>query len=130
MAGDVLRYLVGNAVELMLNIEDPYAVDLGESVLDDVYLGVTVYTGYGLPSFIDASGDGDVRLGADVSVNLRGISNLAEGLSGGTVVRAGVVAANVPYGSMPGVMTGNEHMTNDLWLFRLFLYPGAHQAPA
>ena len=125
LAGDVLRYLVGRVAEMVFNVEDPYGIDLGLSASDNVYLGVTVYTGMGMPSFLDPSGDNDVRLGADVSANISAIKH-AMGMPCGTViVRAGIAGFNAPSASLPPVVGADPKLSSDLWLFRIVLMPGA-----
>ena len=121
LAGDVLRYLVGRVAEMVFNIEDPYGIDLGLSASDNVFLGVTVYAGMGMPSFMDPSGDNDVRLGADVSANISAIRH-AMGMSYGTViVRAGIAAFNIPGASLPQMIGADPKLSSDLWLFRVML---------
>lgn len=96
LASDLLKFLVGNLGKILLNIEDPYKIDLGRAVLEDVYVGVTAYTAHGMPSFIDTSGDDDVSIGVDVAVNLSGIAGVL-GMDGGIAkVRAGIVVRNAP----------------------------------
>ncbi len=45
LASDLLKYLVGNLASLLFGVEDPYNIDLGTAFLEDLYLGVTVYSG-------------------------------------------------------------------------------------
>ena len=125
MAGDVLRYLVGKTAELVFGIEDPYNIDIEKSGMEKIYVGVTTYTGYGLPAALDPSGDSDVRIGADVSVNLAGIRGAFGDGYGTTTVRAGIAAFNIPYESIPKFMDADKHRSSDLWLFKLTLTPGS-----
>lgn len=122
LAGEMLRYVVGNVAELVLGIDDPYNVDLGDAFAENVFLGVTVFAGAGLPSFIDPKGDSGVELGVDVSVSVSGLSK-ALGKDDGTSVRlkAGVVASGLPFSSLPGNLSGEKGMSHDLWAFRLVM---------
>ncbi|MBE6527174.1 MAG: lamin tail domain-containing protein [Thermoplasmata archaeon] len=123
LAGDVLRYLVGRTAEMVFNIEDPYGIDIGTSASDNIFLGVTVYTGHGLPAFLDPSGDKDVRVGADVSLNISAVRKAMGSPSGTPRIAAGIAAFNIPSAAIPAFMKADPKLTSDLWLFRLTLYP-------
>lgn len=44
LASDVLKFIVGHTAELVFGLDDPYGIVLGDAMMDDVYLGVTVYS--------------------------------------------------------------------------------------
>ncbi len=124
MAGDILRYLVGRAESMFLDIEDPYGVDLGTAVSDDIYLGVTAYTGIRPPSSIaEHKGIDSLTAAIDMQCNISALKSVL-GDGGGTWnVRAGIVIRGCPYNAIPDSLDADDSMDSDLWLIRASFSP-------
>lgn len=127
LAADLLRFLIGRAEELFLHIADPYGIDLGTAVAEDVYLGVTVYAGLQPPQFLGDLGDAfpDLRLGADVACDLAALGRVFGKDLGTPTVTAGVRILDCPNALVPAVLSPDPTMKSDLWLLRLTLRPAA-----
>lgn len=125
MAEDALKYLVGRAESMLLDIEDPYGVDLGTAACDDIYLGVTAYTGTAPPKFLPSSTIvRDVTVGLDVACNVSAVRSVLGDEGDGTWnMRAGVVIRGCPNGLIPSGLGADETMDSDLWLMRVSVGP-------
>jgi len=125
LASDLLRLLIGRAEELFLHIADPYSINLGTAVAEDVYLGITVYAGIEPPQFLGELGDSfpDLRLGADVACNLAALGRAFGDDLGTPTVTAGVRILDCPNAMVPAVLSPDKTMKSDLWLLRLTLRP-------
>ncbi|MDD2626284.1 MAG: lamin tail domain-containing protein [Candidatus Methanomethylophilus sp.] len=124
MAGDLLRYVVGRCEELFLNIDDPYAIDLGQAVPEDLYVGMTVYTGIAPPTFLgDVSDLPDVRLGIDVAANISAFARICGQEMGDPAVTAGIRIIGCPTSLVPSALNPDKTMESDLWLMRLTITP-------
>ena len=118
LAEDLLRYVIGKAGSMLLNIEDPYGIDLGESLCNGVFVGITVYGGVSAPSFLDI-GNTKVTLGIDVSCNASLIGSVIGKDLGTPELEAGVVIRNCPSAAIPAGLSHDSSMQSDLWLLRL-----------
>lgn len=114
-AGDVLKYLLGKAEALFLNIDDPYNIDIDSVVYDDVYVGVSVYGGIKLPAKMSASTDEKVTLGVDIAVNLSAIGGLFGCELGTPKVKASIGIKNCPYEVIPSALKPTKNMTYDYY---------------
>ena len=119
LARDFLKSVAGAIAEMVLGIDDPYNIDLGKAVPEDVLLGVSVYAGAGLPAVLDPGGDSDVTLGFDVSVSVSALSKAFGHDIGRTKIKAGVVATNLPFAAIPSAISADKGMSHDLWAFRI-----------
>lgn len=118
--GDILKYILGKAEALFLNIEDPYNIDIDSVVYDDVYVGVSVYGGLKLPSSMTAvSTDKKVLLGVDVAVNLSAIGGLFGSDLGTPKVKASIGIKNCPYEMIPKALSPKKGMIYDYYFMTL-----------
>lgn len=124
MAGDILKYVVGRAESMLLNIDDPYGIDMGTAVSDDIYLGVTAYTGIRTPSLIDMHLRESLTLGVEMECNMTALKTaLGKSCDGTWNARAGVVIRDCPYNAVPEALEADDSMKSDLWLIRLSFGP-------
>ena len=117
--GDVLKYLLGKAEALFLNIDDPYNIDIGSVVYDDVYVGVSVYGGIKVPAKMSASTDKKVTLGVDIAVNLSAIGGLFGCELGTPKVKASIGIKNCPYELIPSALNPTKNMTYDYYFMTI-----------
>lgn len=119
-AGDILKYLLGKAEALFLNIADPYNIDIGKVVYDDVYLGISVYGGMKAPARLTAAKtDGKVLMGVDVAANLSAVGGLFGKDLGTPKVKADVGIKNCPYELIPKALGMKKNMEYDYYFMSL-----------
>ncbi|MCQ2079341.1 MAG: lamin tail domain-containing protein [archaeon] len=120
IVGDVLKYLIGKAEALFLNIDDPYNINIDSVVYDDVYVGVGVYGGIKAPSFLDKTQKGEkVLMGVDICCNLSSLASLLGDDVGTPKVKAQIGIRNCPYEMIPKQLGVKKNMTYDLWFIRM-----------
>ena len=114
-----LKYLVGEIESLLMNIENPYGLKLKEVFTDNVYFGVTVYTGISSPKFLNnIDMYPETKLGVHIDTNISGLVRLIGKNTGTWKVNAGVLIMDCPSALLPSVMKANKTLDSDLWLIR------------
>ncbi len=121
LAEDLMKFLVGRMEALFLNIEDPYNIDLGDVVFEDVYVGITVYGGINPPKLLCASTSGGdkVLLGVDVRCNVAALGGLLGCDLGTPKVKVQVGIKNCPAAMIPSALGVKKNMTYDYWFARV-----------
>ncbi len=120
LAEDLMKFLLGRMEALFLNIEDPYNIDLGDAVFEDVYVGITVYGGIGAPRLLCASTSEDkVLLGVDIRCNVAALGGLFGCELGTPKVKAQIGIKNCPAELIPQTMGVKKNMTYDYWFVRM-----------
>lgn len=122
LAGDVMRYVIGNAMSLFLDLDDPYEIDLGMKAEEGISLGVCIYGDVSPPSFLAGAGE-SVSLGIDLSCNGSSLAGVFGKASGDPTCRAGIVARNVPPEALPPALDADCTMQSDLWLVKVEASP-------
>lgn len=126
MAEDLLKYVVGRMESMLLNIEDPYGVDLGTAASDGIYVGVTAYTGISVPDILRRPGSAhvDVRAGVDVACNASALQTIFGDAGDGTWnVRGGIVIRECPAAILPSGYKLEKGMNYDFWLMSVNISP-------
>lgn len=121
LVGDILKFLLGKIEALLLGIGDPYNIDLGKVLYEDVYLGVTVYGGIKLPEMLkgDKEFGGKVLLGVDIASNIAAVGGLLGHDLGTPKVKARIGITNCPYELIPKALGMKKNMTYDYWLLSM-----------
>lgn len=117
--GDAIKYLVGEIEALLFNMENPYGIDAGTMLYENIDLAVTAYTGMKAPKFLD--GDSlvpDVKLGVYISSNISGLCAAFGKDAGRWSVNAGVLIEDCPSALLPRKMDADPELKSDLWLIR------------
>ena len=125
LVGDVLKFLLGKIEALLLGIGDPYNIDLGKVLYEDVFLGVTAYGGIKLPKMLNGNKEfgGKVLLGVDIAANIAALGGLLGHDLGTPKVKARIGITNCPYEVIPKAMGVKKNMTYDLWLLSMTFTP-------
>ncbi|MDR3283310.1 MAG: lamin tail domain-containing protein [Candidatus Methanoplasma sp.] len=119
-----LKYLVGEIESLLFNMENPYGLNPKMVVTENVYLGVTVYTGIKTPKFLrDLDAFPQSKIGVHVSTNVAGLTRLAGKDTGVWKVTAGVLIMDCPPEILPSVLSPDKTLDADLWLVRATFVP-------
>ncbi len=120
LAEDLLKFLLGKIEALFLNIEDPYNIDLGSTVYEDVYVGITVYGGVKAPKTLCASTpDEKVLLGVDTRCNVAALGGLFGCDLGTPKVKVQIGIKNCPAALIPPALGVKKNMTYDYWFLRM-----------
>lgn len=120
LAEDLMKFLLGKIEALFLNIEDPYNIDLGSVVYDDVYVGITVYGGIKAPRMLCASTSEDkVLLGVDMRCNIAALGGLFGCDLGTPKIKVQIGIKNCPSEMIPSAMGVKKNMTYDYWFLRM-----------
>ncbi|MCQ2070339.1 MAG: lamin tail domain-containing protein [archaeon] len=120
MAKDVLKYVVGRAAEVICNIDDPYGIDLGEAVENDVFIGITTFGTMSTPDLMKKlTGHREsVDLGIDIRCNLAAVNDLFGDTAGDPAVTIGVYLKNCPTAMVPPALKPTKGFTHDLWVIK------------
>ncbi|MDR1404497.1 MAG: lamin tail domain-containing protein [Candidatus Methanoplasma sp.] len=114
-----LKYLVGEIESILLNIENPYGLRPKEVLTDNLYLGVTLYTGITSPKFLKNSDTyPNVRLGIHINSNISGLCRIVGSDIGSWKVTAGVIIMDCPSALIPSSQKADKMLESDLWLLR------------
>ena len=116
---DGLKYLVGEIESVLLNIENPYGLKPIEVLMDNLYLGVTVYMGLTTPKFLkNAESFPKIKLGIHINCNMSALGRIIGSDTGKWKVTAGVIIMNCPTPLIPSALKANPTLESDLWLLR------------
>lgn len=115
--GDAIKYLVGEIEALLFNMDNPYGIDGGTMLYDNIDLTVTAYTGMKTPNFIDSAVP-DVKLGVYISSNISGLCSVFGKDVGKWSVNAGVLIEDCPSAILPPGMDADPELKSDFWLIR------------
>ena len=120
LAVDVLRYVTGKLMELVLGTENPYSIDPVGMFTENIDLEVTVHTGVGFPEVLSDGADlPEMDLGVTFRTNLAGITRLAGSDTGRPEVVMGIRAIDCPELAIPSRLSPKDGMEHDLWLMML-----------
>ena len=120
LAVDVLRYVTGKLMELVLGAENPYSIDPVGMFSENIDLEVTVHTGVGFPEVLSDGADlPEMDLGVTFRTNLAGITRLAGSDTGRPGVVMGIRAIDCPELAIPSRLSPKDGMEHDLWLMML-----------
>jgi hypothetical protein len=120
--GNAIKYLVGEIEALLFNMGNPYGIDGGTMLYDNIDLAVTAYTGMKAPKFLE--GDGvmpDVKLGVYISSNISGLCATFGKDVGRWSVNAGILIEDCPSALLPRRMDADPELKSDLWLIRAII---------
>ena len=114
---DVLRYITGKVVELVLRAENPYSIDPVGMFAENIDLEVTLRAGIGFPEMLSGGADlPQMDLGVTFRTNLSGITRLLGTDTGRPEVQFGIRAIDCPEAAIPSRLSPKEGMDHDLWL--------------
>jgi len=113
-----LKYIAGIVEEMLLKIKNPYDIKFTEIFTENVYLGVTYYTGIQAPRFLGSTLDA-VKLGINVKVNVASLTELFGTDTGRWKVVGGVLIANCPTELIPNDFKIDKSMNTDLWFLKV-----------
>ena len=114
---DVLRYITGKIVELVLRAENPYSIDPVGMFTENIDLEVTFHAGVGFPEILSDGADlPPMDLGVTFRTNLAGITRLLGTDTGRPEVQFGIRAMDCPEAAIPSKLSPREGMDHDLWL--------------
>ena len=114
---DVLRYITGKIVELVLRAENPYSIDPVGMFTENIDLEVTFHAGVGFPEILSDGADlPQMDLGFTFRTNLAGITRLLGTDTGRPEVQFGIRAMDCPEAAIPSKLSPREGMDHDLWL--------------
>lgn len=120
MVEDVLRYIVGKVMELVLKAENPYRIDPVGMFAENIDLEVTFRTGIGFPEILSDGADlPSLDLGATFRTNLSAITRLLGTDTGRPEVVFGIRVIDCPDAAIPSKLSPKEGMEHDLWLVRI-----------
>ncbi|AGI47435.1 hypothetical protein TALC_00432 [Thermoplasmatales archaeon BRNA1] len=123
LASDVLKYLVGRAESMLLNIQDPYGIELNIAATDDVFLGVTVYGELTAPSVFKKASGSLVEVGIDVECNLSSIRHLLGSERGTPEVRIGIVCRGMSPAMCSAYVMDDPSKSLDVWVLKMSFRP-------
>jgi len=119
LAEDCLKFVAGKLESVLLNIDNPYSISLGESFMEDVDLEVGVHVEVGFPDFVSKSSVlPDVDMEAVFRTNLSSISGLFGDEIGRPEATFGIVIRDCPLGGVPDRINADPDMERDLWLMK------------
>lgn len=114
-----LKYLVGEIEALLLNIENPYGLKPKEVLVNNLYLGVTVYTGITSPRFMkNNDAYPNVKIGVHVNSNMAGLGRIIGSELGEWKVTVGIIILDCPSIIVPAPLKADPTRDSDLWLLR------------
>ena len=114
---DVLRYITGKIVELVLRAENPYSIDPVGMFTENIDLEITFHAGVGFPEILSDGADlPQMDLGFTFRTNLAGITRLLGTDTGRPEVQFGIRAMDCPEAAIPSKLSPREGMDHDLWL--------------
>lgn len=117
---DVLRYLTGMLIEMVLRSENPYSIGATEMFAENIDLEVTFHTGIGFPDLLSNGADlPEMDLGVTFRTNLSGITRLLGSDTGRPEIVMGVRAIDCPEMAIPSRLSPKDGMEHDLWLMLL-----------
>lgn len=113
---DVLTYITGKVIELVLKADNPYSVDAVGMFAENIDLEVTFHAGVGFPSVLYGDDLPDLDLGVTFRTNLAGITSLAGMDTGRPEVQFGIRVIGIPEAALPSKLSAKSGMDQDLWL--------------
>ena len=114
---DVLRYITGKIMEIVLRADNPYSIDPVGMFTENLDLEVTVYAGVGFPDLLyDGDGLPQMDLGVTFRTNLAGITRVLGSDIGRPEVQFGIRAIDCPELAIPSRLNPKDGMDHDLWL--------------
>lgn len=117
---DVLRYIVGKVMELVLKADNPYSIDPVGMFTDNIDLEVTVHAGVGFPEILSNGADlPDMDLGVTFRTNVSALSRILGSDMGRPEVEFGIRIIDCPEVAIPARLSPKEGMEHDLWLMML-----------
>lgn len=117
--GDTIKYLVGEIEALLFNMENPYDIDGGTVLYDNIDLAITAYTGMKAPKILVKPEDiPDIKLGVYISGNISALCTVFGNDVGKWSVTAGVLIEDCPSAILPSAMSADPDLKSDLWLIR------------
>ena len=118
-AEDGLKCLIGEIESLLFNMENPYGIQPKTVITDDIYLGITVYTGLTAPKILkDLKSYPHVKLGVQIKANISALCKLIGQDTGTWTVTGGVLIMNCPYEVIPSALKADKTLDSDLWLIK------------
>lgn len=117
--GDTIKFLVGEIESLLFNMENPYGIDGGTMLYENIDLAVTAYTGMSAPGFLNNSDlVPEIRAGIYIASNLSGLCGMFGIDAGRWSVTAGIVMEDCPSILIPSIIKIDQGLKSDLWLVR------------
>ena len=114
---DVMKYLVGKLMEIVLNSKNPYRIDPVEMFTENVDLEITFRTSAGFPEILSKGADlPSMDIGAVFRTNLAALTRLADTDTGRPEVMFGLRITDCPTEAIPSKMSARKNMDHDLWL--------------
>ncbi len=117
---DVMKYVVGKVMEMVLNVSNPYKIDPVGMFTENIDLEVTFHTGIGFPKVLGSLADTadlpELDLGVTFRTNLAGITRIIGSDTGTPEVVFGVRIIDCPDVAIPSKMSARKNMEHDLWL--------------
>ncbi len=114
---DVMKYIVGKVMEIVLKAKNPYRIDPVEMFAENIDLEISAHARVGLPEALSKGTDlPDVDIGAVFRTNLSAITSLAGIDTGRPEVMFGLRIADCPKELIPSKMSARKNMDHDLWL--------------
>ena len=114
---DVMKYIVGKIMEVVLNAKNPYRIDPVEMFAENIDLEVVLHSRIGFPEVLSKGADlPEADIGAVFRTNLSAITSLAGIDTGRPEVMFGIRVADCPKELIPSKMSPRKNMDHDLWL--------------
>ena len=114
---DVLRYITGKIMEIVLRVDNPYSIDPVGMFTENLDLEVTMHAGVGFPDLLyDGDGLPQMDLGVTFRTNLAGITRVLGSDTGRPEVQFGIRAIDCPELAIPSRLNPKDGMDHDLWL--------------
>lgn len=120
LAEDCLKYVAGKLESMILGMDNPYSIDIGEAFMEDVDLEIDIRAGVGIPQILYAgSEDPEADVEAVFRTNLSAISKLIGTDAGKPELVCGLRITGCPLACIPDGVKADKNMDRDLWLVKV-----------
>ncbi len=117
---DVMKYVVGKIVEVILNAKNPYRIDPVEMFTENIDLEVTAHAGIGFPEILSNGTDlPRMDLGVTFRTNLSAITRIIGTDTGRPEMVMGIRIIDCPDAAIPSKLSPKKDMDHDLWLLQM-----------
>lgn len=117
MVKDVMKYLVGKVMEIVLNTKNPYRISPVGMFTENIDLEVSFNVSAGFPEILSKGADlPNMKAGLVFRTNLAGLTRVIGTDTGRPEVMFGLRIEDCPREAIPSKLSPKKNMDHDLWL--------------